>query len=253
MSNAAEVYARTVITDEERNKLVEEFLPLVRHVLGRLPISLPAFMDREDLFEVGVLGLMNAARSYDSSRGAQFKTHAYVNIRGAILDELRRYDIVPRSRRDRMKLFHRSSEELEEQLGRPATPDEIAVAMGLSVEQVDDLLVNMHGASVLSIDDAESNEGDGPSLGTALACMNTPSPADAAEARELKARMAEEIQNLPQNERRVIVLYYAEGLLLKEIGEVLGVTESRVSQLHSRAIFKLNKALGLARDCGGCS
>ncbi len=253
MSHVVEAYARTIISDEDRNKLVEEFLPLVRHVLGRLPITLPAFMDREDLFEVGVLGLMNAARSYDSSKGAQFKTHAYVNIRGAILDELRRYDMVPRSRRDRMKLFHRSSEDLEEQLGRPATPDEIATAMGLSIEQVDDLLVHMQGASMLSIDDADAGDGEGPSLGAALACMVTPTPADEAESRELKARMAEEIQNLPQNERRVIVLYYAEGLLLKEIGEVLGVSESRISQIHGRAIYRLNKALGLDREPSGGS
>ena len=242
MTDAAQVYSRRAITDEDRNKLVEDYLPLVRHVLGRLPLTLPAFMDQEDLFEVGVLGLMNAARTYDATKGAQFKTHAYVNIRGAILDELRKYDVIPRSRRDRIKFFKKTEEELEETLGRAATPEEIAEAMGLSVEQVDDILLNMQGASLLSLQEGAGGE-EGVRLSDAIACKDSPNPLDVAEASELKARIADLIHDLPQNERRVIVLYYAEGLLLKEIGAVLDVSESRVSQIHSRALYRLNKAL----------
>lgn len=236
-------YGRTAITDEDRNALVEEYLPLVRHVIGRLPLSLPSVIDQEDLFEVGVLGLMNAARSYDASKGAAFKTYAYVNIRGAILDELRRFDVVPRSRRDRIKQFHRASNELEEELGRSPTAGEIAQAMGLSVEQVDEILVNMHAASTLSLDDGESSDEGSVKLGDCIACMATPDPSDAAERRETEQRVAAAIVELPENERRVMVLYYSEGLLLKEIGEVLGVTESRVSQIHSRAVHRINQEL----------
>ncbi|MFT7616422.1 MAG: RNA polymerase sigma factor for flagellar operon FliA [Planctomycetota bacterium] len=242
MSDAVQIYSRRSITDEDRNKLVEEYLPLVRHVLGRLPLTLPAFMDQDDLFEVGVLGLMNAARTYDSTKGAQFKTHAYVNIRGAILDELRKYDIVPRSRRDRIKFFKKTELELEDQLGRAATPEEIAKSMGLKVEQVDDILVNMQGASVMSLDEG-SGDGEGARLSDAIACASSVDPSDIAEASELKSMIADLIYELPENERRVIVLYYAEGLLLKEIGAVLDVSESRVSQIHSRAIYRLNKAM----------
>ncbi len=242
MSDAVQVYARRAITDEDRNKLVEDYLPLVRHVLGRLPLTLPAFMDQEDLFEVGVLGLMNAARTYDASKGAQFKTHAYVNVRGAILDELRKYDMTPRSRRDRVKFFKKTEIELEEQLGRSATPEEIASAMGLKIEQVDDILVNMQGASLLSLDEGAGGE-EGVRLGDAIASPHSPNPADVAESAELKGKIADLIYDLPENERRVIVLYYAEGLLMKEIGEVLEVSESRISQIHSRAIYRLNKAL----------
>ncbi len=242
MSDAVQAYSRRALSDEDRNTLVEDYLPLVRHVLGRLPLTLPAFMDQEDLFEVGVLGLMNAVRTYDSSKGAKLKTHAYVNIRGAILDELRKYDIVPRSRRDRIKFFKKTEEELEDQLGRPATPEEIAASMGLKVEQVDEILVNMQGASLLSLDEGVGGE-DGVRLSDAIACPGSPNPSDAAESAELKGKIADLIHQLPENERRVIVLYYAEGLLLKEIGAVLDVSESRVSQIHSRAIYRMNKAL----------
>ncbi len=242
MSDAVQAYSRRALSDEDRNALVEDYLPLVRHVLGRLPLTLPAFMDQEDLFEVGVLGLMNAVRTYDSSKGAKLKTHAYVNIRGAILDELRKYDIVPRSRRDRIKFFKKTEEELEDQLGRPATPEEIAASMGLKVEQVDEILVNMQGASLLSLDEGAGGE-DSVRLSDAIACPGSPNPSDVAESAELKGKIADLIHQLPENERRVIVLYYAEGLLLKEIGAVLDVSESRVSQIHSRAIYRMNKAL----------
>lgn len=242
MSHAG-TYGRTAISDEDRNALVEDYLPLVRHVIGRLPLTLPAFIDQEDLFEVGVLGLMNAARTYDASRGAAFKTHAYVNVRGAILDELRRFDVVPRSRRDRIKLFHRTSAELEDELGRTPTASEIADAMGLTVEQVDEILVNMHAVSTLSLDDGDGSDEGGTRLADCVACMRTPDPGAAAENRELQNRVTNLIFDLPDNERRVMVLYYSEGLLLKEIGEVLGVSESRVCQIHGQALARIRAAV----------
>lgn len=232
------------LREAERNRLVEEYLPLVRHVIGRLPVSLPAVMDRDDLFAVGVFGLMNAATTFDPTKGAQFKTHAYVNIRGAILDELRKHDVMPRSRRDRIRLLERTNRELEEALDRAPTPDELAKAMGLTVEQVDEVLLNMHATSTLSLSDGEDDgENGSSSLATRIASFAAVDPADAAEMNEMKTRLADAIMELPEAERRVVVLYYAEGLLLKEIGAVLDVTESRVSQIHSRALFRLGTSL----------
>jgi RNA polymerase sigma factor FliA len=227
----------------QRNRLVEEYLPLVRHVIGRLPITLPATLDKDDIFEVGVLGLINAATTFDPTKGAQFKTHAYVNVRGAILDELRRHDVVPRSRRDRIRQVQKTNTALEEELGRAPTPEELARALGLTVAQIDDVLVNMHALSNLSLDDGEEDsEGGFRSLTDCLASAAA-DPSDIAERNELKEKLTDAIMDLPEQERRVVVLYYAEGLLLKEIGEVLDVTESRVSQIHSRALWRLGNTL----------
>lgn len=242
-----EAYSRTSQTPDQRKKLIEDYLPLVQHVLGRLPIHLPKSLDREDLFEVGVLGLINAADSYDPGRGAAFKTHAYTNIRGAILDELRRHDIVPRSRRDRLKHVGEVEARLERELDRPPTPEEIADAAGLTLEQVEDVLTHAHGAAVLSTEEPMGGGEDGAArLIDGLRMPGSPDPSDEAERRELKSALAQAIQELPDRERHVVLLYYAEGLLLKEIGAVMSITESRVSQLHARALHRLNRSLQAA-------
>lgn len=239
------------MSDDRRNALVEEYLPLVGHVLGRLTIHLPQTLDREDLFEVGVLGLMHASRTFDPTRGAIFKTHAYVAIRGAILDEIRKHDPVPRSRRDRVKEIAEAEHRLAVRLHRAPTPEEIAAETGLAVEQVEESLVNAHGAGTLSLDEASSKGGDAPEsrLIQMLATPKGDDPADRAAMDELKGRLADAILELPERERRVIVLYYAEELRLKEIGALLGVTESRVSQIHARALHALNRrVLGREAD-----
>ena len=232
-------------SQQKRDSFVTDYLPLVHHVLGRLPIHLPVTLDRDDLYGVGVLGLMQAADTFDPTRGASFKTHAFVNIRGAILDELRRHDPVPRSRRDRLKLVGETEKRLEEELGRPPTPEEIGQAAGLTQGQVDDVLVHAQGINIMSLEDRAGGSSDGGE-NRILDCLQmpeSPDPGDEASNRELKRALAVAIQELPERERRVIVLYYAEGLLLKEIGEVMSITESRVSQLHSRAVYRLNRAL----------
>src|SRR5262245_36750661 len=125
------------MTADEKNRLIEEYLPLVHHVLGRLTIHLPTTLDREDLFEVGVLGLMQAAGTFNAAKGAAFKTHAYTNIRGAILDEIRKHDPIPRSRRDRVRLLGEVERALSDKLGRSPTPEEMAEKAGLTIEQVE--------------------------------------------------------------------------------------------------------------------
>jgi RNA polymerase sigma factor for flagellar operon FliA len=231
------------MTDEQRNRLVEEYLPLVHHVLGRLTIHLPPTLDREDLFEVGVLGLMQAAQTFNPARGAAFKTHAYTNIRGAILDEIRKHDPIPRSRRDRVRLLGEVERRLSDKLGRSPTPEEMAHDAGLTIEQVEESLVNAHGAAILSLEDQQSEGGEGLTLSNCLKVPRCDDPADLVVRAETKERLAAAILELPERERQVIVLYYAEGLRLKEIGAVLGITESRVCQLHSRAIYRLNGQL----------
>jgi RNA polymerase sigma factor FliA len=236
------------MSDEQRNRLIEDYLPLVGHVLGRLTIHLPQTLDREDLFETGVLGLMQAAKTFNPSRGAIFKTHAYTTIRGAILDEIRKHDPVPRSRRDRVRRLAGVERVLTDRLGRAPTPDEMAVEAGLTIDQVEESLVHAHGAAILSLESAASARDDDESrLVQLLASPRGDDPAHRAAEAELKERLAPAIQALPERERRVIVLYYAENLRLKEIGAVLGVTESRVSQIHARALHLLNHALTGAR------
>jgi len=247
--NPIEAYGATGRKRSERDKLIEDYLPLVHHVLGRLPLHLPQTLDREDMFEVGVLGLINAADTYNAAKGASFKTYAYVNIRGAVLDEIRKHDIVPRSRRDRLKHVARVEAELEERLDRPPTPEEIADEAELSISQVEDTFVHAHGASVVSLDEpaGSSDDGGASSLINSLRMPESPEPSDEAAHNELKGQLAEAIQELPERERHVILLYYAENLRLKEIGAILEVTESRVSQLHARAIHRLNQALAAGK------
>jgi RNA polymerase sigma factor FliA len=233
------------MSDDQRNRLIEEYLPLVGHVLGRLTIHLPRTLDREDLFDTGVLGLMQAAKTFNPARGAIFKTHAYTVIRGAILDEIRKHDPVPRSRRDRVRRLGAVERTLAERLGRAPTPEEMAVESGLTIDQVEESLINAHGAAVLSLESAASGA-QGEDEARLVQLLSTPKsddPANRAAEAELKERLGPAILALPERERRVTVLYYAEGLRLKEIGEVLGVTESRVSQIHARALHLLNRAL----------
>lgn len=228
--------------EEERNRLIVEHLPLVHHVLGRLPLRLPATLDRDDLFETGVLGLMNAASSYNPAKGATFKTFAYVNIRGAILDEIRRHDPVPRSRRDRLRQVATIEQELEIELGRKPSPEEIADRAELTIEQVEDSLVNAHGMAVLSLEEPTGGEA-ASRLIDGLRMPESPNPSTEVARRELLERLMEAIRDLPERDRQVLVLYYGHELRLKEIGEILEITESRVSQLHTRAIRSLYERL----------
>lgn len=231
-----------LLPTEERDRLVVEYLPLVRHVVGRLTITLPQGLDRDDLYGVGVLGLMNAARTWNPARGASFKTHAYTNVRGMVLDELRRHDIVPRSRRDRIRKLEAASTRLVEELGREPTVDELAAALELSTEQVEEVLLQDHTVRVLSLD---APRGDGSARAVAPEDRSALGldPSEVAERRELKEHVKAAIRSLSESQRSVILLYYSEGLLLREIGAVLGITESRVCQIHAAALARLRAAV----------
>ncbi|MCA8951827.1 MAG: FliA/WhiG family RNA polymerase sigma factor [Planctomycetes bacterium] len=227
----------------ERDRLVEQYLPLVRYVVARLPVTMPASLDRDDFYSVGVMGLMHAAATFDPARGASFKTFAYTAIRGAILDEVRKHDPVPRNRRDRLRKMDRAITSLYGELDREPTIAEIAAHLGCSERELDEDLQALHTSRLLSLD-AVAATGDGES-GTLGATVAGPSedPSLAVFGREDRERLAKAIAELSENDRNVVVLYYHEQLFLKEIGQILGVTESRVSQILTRAIERLRKKL----------
>jgi len=227
---------------QERDRLIEQYLPLVKYVVARLPVTMPATLDRDDFYSVGVLGLMHAATTYDPTRGASFKTFAYTAIRGAILDEVRKHDPVPRNRRDRLRKVDRASAELRSQLDRQPTHGELAAALGIDPSELDDDLQALHTGRILSLDEPTGDENASTLLNT-LANGGVADPGDRADTRERIERLTKAIAELPETDRHVVVLYFHEQLYLKEIGEVLGVTESRVSQILTRAIERLRLKL----------
>jgi RNA polymerase sigma factor for flagellar operon FliA len=226
----------------ERDRLAEEYLPLVRHVVARIAMNLPAHVDSDELFQVGSVGLVNASRSFDEKRGVAFKTYAFALIRGAILDELRRLDVVPRSTREKIRAMDAAAAKLAQQLDRPPAPAEVAAALGTSETNVFELIRAARTVAMLSLDDGASSP-EALLVRDILPCPHSIDPSDAASQAELIEAVATRIGALPEAERRVITMYYREGLLLREIGEVLGVTESRVSQIHSRALARLQEML----------
>ncbi len=232
-------------SQEERDRLVEKYLPLVRYVVARLPVTMPAMLDRDDFYGVGVMGLMHAAATYDPTRGASFKTFAYTAIRGAILDEIRKHDPVPRNRRDRLRQIDQASKDLYATLQREPTMLELSDAMQCTIQDLEEDFQALHTARTLSLDDTGGgSEEDSSSLASALADESITDPGDGASARERIDLLTKAIAELPETERHVVVLYYHERLFLKEIGQVLNVTESRVSQILTRATERLRLKLG---------
>ncbi|MFO1076184.1 MAG: FliA/WhiG family RNA polymerase sigma factor [Planctomycetota bacterium] len=225
----------------ERDRLVEQYLPLVRHVVARLPVTMPASLDRDDFYSVGVIGLMHAAATFDPARGASFKTFAYTAIRGAILDEVRKHDPVPRNRRDRLRKMERTRAALHAELDRDPTPAELAQSLGCTEDDLDGDLQALHTSRLLSLDDGD---GDGGHIGLLVTLPGSGrDPGADADDREERERLAKAIAELPETDRNVVVLYFHEQLYLKEVGQILGVTESRISQILSRALERLRKKL----------
>lgn len=222
----------------DRDKLILDHVPLLKHIAGRLSLDLPARIEREDLVGYGMIGLIQAADAWEPARGLKFSTFAYPKIRGAILDELRKQDFLPRSRREKVRELERALHDLEQELGIAPSPEELAARLGISIDDVDEILLSAKSAGQTSLDEGPSEE-----LAAMLADPRSKDPVGSAEWQEMKVLLTRAIGGLPEPEKTVITLYYAEGLLLKEIGEILGVHESRVSQLHSRAIFRLNRTL----------
>lgn len=227
----------------DRDRLIEQYLPLVRYVVARLPVALCGSLDRDDFYSVGVMGLMHAASTFDPARGASFKTFAYTAIRGAILDEVRKHDPVPRNRRDRLRKMNRADAALRADLGREPTLVELANTLGCDEQDLDDDLQALHTSRTLSLDETYGADDDAGALSSQIAATDVIDPGLHATSREDLERLTMAITELPATDRHVVVLYFHEQLFLKEIGEILGVTESRISQILTRAIERLRLKL----------
>lgn len=225
---------------DSADELVKAHLPLVRRVVGRLAVQLPPNVGREDLEEVGILGLLNAARSYDPARGASFRTFAWLAIQGAVLDELRRLDVLPRSRRDGVRAFEEARTTLTERLGREPTFLEIQEELGLTAPELEELLRARALAEAHQRGTGEACTGVRPE---SFEAGEADDPVRAAEINEAKELLAAALDELPRREKEVVLLYYHAGLLLRDIGRVLEITESRVSQILQHALVRLNHRL----------
>jgi RNA polymerase sigma factor for flagellar operon FliA len=222
------------------NDLVQQYLPLVGAILGRLTMTLPDHVDHDDLRSAGLVGLLQALRNYDPASGNSFETYARVRVRGAMLDELRRMDWVPRTIHEKARKIQETMGQLEQKLGRTPKEAEVAKAMNLSATEYTALLDEVRPAAFVCLDATSTSEnGDTGSLYEVVADTSEEGPAEQASQHELKEVVLERLKQLPEIQRKVLALYYAEDLHLREIAEVFGLTESRICQIHSQAILSI--------------
>jgi RNA polymerase sigma factor for flagellar operon FliA len=225
-------------------ELVREHLPLVRSMVGRLALSLPSHVDIEDLYSSGLVGLLNAVRRYDPQGGSTFESYARVRIHGAVFDELRRLDWVPRSIHDKARRVQEVMNDLEQKTGRLPTDGEMARALEIPPEEYERLIEEIRPATFVCLDAARAGEDDGETPRHELISDESQeNPAEAASRRELSRIIAERLDHLPEMQRKVLALYYFEDLRLREIAEVFGVTESRICQIHAQAILAIKACL----------
>jgi len=233
------------LTEEERAEYIEKYAPLIRYIADRLAIRLPAHISRDDLISSGTLGLIDAIDKFDPDRNIMFKTYAEFRVKGAMLDELRSMDWVPRSVRRKANKLEKAYQDVEMRLGRPATDEEVAEAMGLSIKNFHHLLNEVKSVSLLDIDmffiQIRGQTQD--NLFDFLDSSTSPDPLTTLNMNEAKQILADTIKNLPEKEKLVISMYYYEEMTMKEIGLVLGYTESRISQLHTKALIRLRARL----------
>jgi RNA polymerase sigma factor for flagellar operon FliA len=233
-----------------RERLILTYAPLVKYVAGRVGSGLPSHVDESDLVQYGLLGLIGAIERFDPDRDIKFETYAIARIKGSIIDELRAMDWVPRSVRARARDIERAIAELEARLGRAPTDAEVAEKLGVSEDELDESLSEIGRSSIAALDElwtVSSSGGDQIALIDTIEDTSGPEPQSALAETEMKEALGEAIARLPEREKLVVTLYYYEELTLREIGEVLGVTESRVSQLHTKAILRLKARLSGAQ------
>lgn len=232
-----------------REQIIRDYVPLVKFVAHRIASRLPSHVELDDLIHSGILGLMDAVEKFDPDRNIKFKTYAELRVKGAILDGLRDLDWVPRSLRRKKKDIEQAYHMLEQQLGRAATDEEVAGHLGVPLEELHKSLDELKGVTLGTFLDA-GEDGEGESLISFVPDPDAEDPLGVFQARELKAILKESVNVLPKKERFVVQLYYFDELTMKEIGTLLNITESRVSQLHTKAMFRLRGKL-LERQISG--
>ncbi|MCF6523271.1 RNA polymerase sigma factor WhiG [Streptomyces sp. JJ36] len=243
-----ELWRRYKGTGDERlrEQLILHYSPLVKYVAGRVSVGLPPNVEQADFVSSGVFGLIDAIEKFDPERAIKFETYAITRIRGAMIDELRAMDWIPRSVRQKARAVERAYATLEASLRRSPSEAEVATEMGISLEELHGVFSQLSLANVVALEEllhVGGESGDRLSLMDTLEDTAADNPVEVAEDRELRRLLARAINTLPDREKTVVTLYYYEGLTLAEIGEVLGVTESRVSQIHTKSVLQLRAKL----------
>ena len=228
-----------------RERLIIHYAPLVKYVAGRVAVGMPAHVEHSDLVSYGIFGLMDAIEKFEPGRGFKFETYAVARIRGAIIDELRSVDWVPRSVRTRSRKVEAAMQELESALKRSPTEEELAEELGWSLEELQDTLARMSMTSIAALDEVlDVGDGDRITLVDTLQDLTVSLPEETLDDSETKRLLRATLTRLTEREQTVLGLYYFEGMTLSQIGDVLGVTESRVCQIHTKAVLSLRTKLG---------
>jgi len=247
-SSLDELWRSYKVTGDERlrEQLILHYSPLVKYVAGRVSVGLPPNVEQADFVSSGIFGLIDAIEKFDPERSIKFETYAITRIRGAMIDELRALDWIPRSVRQKARAVERAYATLEAKLRRSPSEPEVAAEMGIELEELHGVFSQLSLANVVALEEllhVSGENGDRLSLMDTLEDTAAEDPVEIAENRELKRMLARAINTLPEREKTVVTLYYYEGLTLAEIGQVLGVTESRVSQIHTKSVLQLRAKL----------
>ena len=230
-----EAYLKDHDNKQLRDTLIVQYIYLTRYVVGRVKVALPPTFTFEDISSYGIEGLIDAVEKYTPRSGARFETYALVRIRGNIIDKIRSQDFLPRSVRRKIKDVKEAQEQLKKQFGRPATSSEVAELLGMETEKVDQILADDTGEDSLEVIDTLSDE-------------THQTPHEAYESKDINNQLQLALKRLPERERMVMVLYYHENMTFKEIGETIGISESRACQIHAQAIMKLKNLLSENRS-----
>ncbi|MBM3847867.1 MAG: FliA/WhiG family RNA polymerase sigma factor [Verrucomicrobia bacterium] len=234
----------------EEAQFVEESLPIVRSVVARVSLGLPTHVDSDDLYSAGLAGLLNAVRAFNPKAGTSFETYARVRIRGAILDELRRMDWIPRSVHTKARKIQTASKDIEARIGRPPTDEEIAKELKLSTKEYQRWALEIRPATIINLDaDLQSDTDDSLSQYESLGDVRAEDPVEGAFRHELSRVIAEQLHQLPDMQRKVLALYYFEEMRLAEIAVAFNLTESRICQIHAQALQTIK---GCLQRCDPC-
>ncbi|MBI3327977.1 MAG: FliA/WhiG family RNA polymerase sigma factor [Nitrospinae bacterium] len=239
------IAGRGKLTAAERNQLILRYAPWVKFIALRMTAKLPSHVQAEDLISAGILGLMDALDKFNPAREVQFKTYALIRIQGAMKDELRSMDWASRSVRQKARRLEQVYATLEQTLGRPPASEEVAASMGIEIHELEEMLDDVKGISLISLEEMGQGAAseDHPALLDALMTRQDQDPLELLNLVDLKKALVQAIEQLPEKERLVVSLYYFDELTMKEVGRVLNLTESRVSQLHTQTVLRLRGKL----------